>query len=97
MKPAHHLGAFLLGDMKYVWLLLFFAYFIFILTRGHFKIAFRQRGRERDKHQLVASHMLPDRDPKCPNGKLNPQPLGYGTMTLHSTQPHRPGCVATFM
>ena len=53
--------------------------FFFILTWGHFFIAFRERGRERnidvkEKHRLVAFPMHVDQDHSCLEWGLNLQP-----------------------
>ena len=78
----------------------YFLFYFFILTQGHFFIAFRERGRERninvrDKYWLVAacSHLdqVPNWQPRSvPWLGIDLQPFSYETM-LQPTVPHQPG------
>ena len=73
-----------------------------IFTQGRFLIAFRKRGREREKHRWweKSINWLPPvcalagdwtcNQGMCPDWESNPQPFGYGTM-LQPAEPHWPG------
>ena len=92
--------------MKFqLYLQFFFFFFFLILTQGHFSIAFRERVKERDKHQHETEASIsclmstagpgahnPDR---CPDKESNPQPF-HSRWTLQPTEPHQPGLLLQF-
>ena len=68
------------------------------LKKDFYLFIFRERGKEGERNQLVASCTSPTRDPAlnpgmCPNWESNQQPFG-SQANAQSTEPHQPGCIA---